>query len=98
MSAHDQIQDLQSRMAESIIGQEDVVERIVIGLLANGNILVEGGSSFVFFPNIEPGQATISITPPENVSCSSYPAGNNGEGFTVDVYADTVSIAVFQCQ
>ena len=34
MGAHDQIQDLQSRMAESIIGQEDVVERIVIGLLA----------------------------------------------------------------
>lgn len=42
MSAHDQIQELQNRMAESIIGQEDVVERIVIGLLANGNILVEG--------------------------------------------------------
>ena len=29
-------------MAESIIGQEDVVERIIIGLLANGNLLVEG--------------------------------------------------------
>ncbi len=42
MSAHDQIQDLKSRMAESIIGQEDVVEKIIIGLLANGNLLVEG--------------------------------------------------------
>jgi len=42
MNAHDQIQELQKRMAESIIGQADVVERIVIGLLANGNILVEG--------------------------------------------------------
>ena len=42
MNAHDQIQDLKSRMAESIIGQEDVVERIIIGLLANGNLLVEG--------------------------------------------------------
>ena len=42
MNAHEQISDLQKRMAESIIGQEDVVERIVIGLLANGNILVEG--------------------------------------------------------
>ncbi len=29
-------------MAESIIGQEDVVEKIIIGLLANGNLLVEG--------------------------------------------------------
>jgi MoxR-like ATPase len=42
MSAHNQIQELQNRMAASIIGQDDVVERIVIGLLANGNILVEG--------------------------------------------------------
>lgn len=42
MNAHEQIQELQTRMAESIIGQHDVVERIVIGLLANGNILVEG--------------------------------------------------------
>lgn len=42
MTAHDQINDLKSRMAESIIGQEDVVEKIIIGLLANGNLLVEG--------------------------------------------------------
>ena len=42
MSAHDQIQQLQARMGESIIGQKDVIERILIGLLANGNLLVEG--------------------------------------------------------
>ena len=42
MTAQDQINDLKSRMAESIIGQEDVVEKIIIGLLANGNLLVEG--------------------------------------------------------
>ena len=41
MTAQDQINDLKSRMAESIIGQEDVVEKIIIGLLANGNLLVE---------------------------------------------------------
>jgi MoxR-like ATPase len=29
-------------MARSIIGQETVVERLIIGLLANGNLLVEG--------------------------------------------------------
>jgi MoxR-like ATPase len=29
-------------MAQSIIGQEAVVERLIIGLLANGNLLVEG--------------------------------------------------------
>ena len=42
MSAHDQILELKARMEKSIIGQEDVIERIVIGLLANGNLLLEG--------------------------------------------------------
>ena len=42
VSALEQIETLRSRMGESIVGQEDVVERIIIGLLANGNLLVEG--------------------------------------------------------
>ena len=42
MSAHGQISELKARMSKAIIGQEDVVERLVIGLLANGNLLVEG--------------------------------------------------------
>lgn len=42
MTALEQILDLKQRMGKSIIGQEEVVERILIGLLANGNLLVEG--------------------------------------------------------
>ena len=42
MSTLDSIKDLQQRMSASIIGQEDVVKNLVIGLLANGNILMEG--------------------------------------------------------
>ena len=42
MAARDQILELQERMGRSIIGQEHIVERLVIGLLANGNLLVEG--------------------------------------------------------
>lgn len=42
MSTLTQIQELQSRMNQSIIGQEKLVERILIGLLANGNLLLEG--------------------------------------------------------
>ncbi len=38
----DQIDALRGRMGQSIIGQRDVVERLLIGLLANGNLLVEG--------------------------------------------------------
>ena len=42
MSAHDQISELKRLMHQSIVGQETVVERLIIGLLANGNLLVEG--------------------------------------------------------
>ena len=42
MSAHDQIMDLKARMARSIIGQEQVVERLLLTLLCDGNVLVEG--------------------------------------------------------
>ena len=42
MSAQDAINDLKKRMSQSIIGQTDVIDRLVIGLLANGNLLVEG--------------------------------------------------------
>jgi len=42
MSALDEIGDLRARMGQSIIGQTDVIDRLVIGLLANGNLLVEG--------------------------------------------------------
>ncbi|MEE4293743.1 MAG: AAA family ATPase, partial [Xanthomonadales bacterium] len=42
MSVLDAIQDLERRMSASIIGQEDVVRQLVIGLLANGNVLMEG--------------------------------------------------------
>ncbi|MBT8049093.1 MAG: MoxR family ATPase [Xanthomonadales bacterium] len=42
MSTLDSVKDLQQRMSASIIGQEDVVKNLVIGLLANGNVLMEG--------------------------------------------------------
>ncbi|MEM6482930.1 MAG: AAA family ATPase, partial [Pseudomonadota bacterium] len=42
MSAKDDVEALIARMGEAIIGQRDVIERLVIGLLANGNLLVEG--------------------------------------------------------
>lgn len=38
----DAIADLRTRMRADIIGQEAVVERIIIALLANGNVLLEG--------------------------------------------------------
>lgn len=42
MSSRDGILDLKKQMAESIIGQENLIERLLLGLLADGNLLVEG--------------------------------------------------------
>jgi MoxR-like ATPase len=42
MNTQQQVQQLTTRMGESIIGQQGVISRLVIGLLANGNILMEG--------------------------------------------------------
>ncbi|NLR91945.1 AAA family ATPase [Flammeovirga agarivorans] len=38
----DQIKDLQERINASIIGQEELVESLIIGLITEGNILLEG--------------------------------------------------------
>jgi MoxR-like ATPase len=42
MTAIGSINDLKARISQSIIGQEAVVERLVLALLANGNVLMEG--------------------------------------------------------
>ena len=42
MAAHEAILELKDRMSKSIIGQEAVVERLLLVLLANGNLLLEG--------------------------------------------------------
>lgn len=41
-AARDAVVDLQKRINQDIIGQERVVERLVVALLANGNVLLEG--------------------------------------------------------
>lgn len=42
MNAHESILHLKDRMSRSIIGQENLIERLILVLLANGNMLLEG--------------------------------------------------------
>ncbi|WP_148862867.1 AAA family ATPase [Marinobacter fonticola] len=42
IDAREQIAALRTRMSEAIIGQAAVIERLLIGLLADGNLLIEG--------------------------------------------------------
>jgi MoxR-like ATPase len=41
-NTRNQILDLKNRMAKAIIGQEHVIEQLLIALLANGHVLMEG--------------------------------------------------------
>jgi MoxR-like ATPase len=42
MSARDDVLEIQKRVNADVIGQQRVVQRLVIALLANGNVLLEG--------------------------------------------------------
>jgi MoxR-like ATPase len=42
MSVRNEINDLMTRVAKEIVGQSDIVQALIIGMLTNGNLLVEG--------------------------------------------------------
>ena len=63
-----------------------------------GDTLLQNGASFVSFPNAGTGPASISVEPPEGVECFSFPGGTESNSLDVEVYADTVTVAVFECE
>jgi MoxR-like ATPase len=88
--SYDQIQSLKARMQQTIIGQEDVVERIIIGLLANGNLLVEGLPGLAktraikaLAKNVEADFSRIQFTPdllPSDVTGTEVYYQKDGQG------------------
>jgi MoxR-like ATPase len=42
MTSRDSFLELQKKVGQTVLGQEAMIERLLIGLLANGNLLVEG--------------------------------------------------------
>jgi MoxR-like ATPase len=67
MSARDQILLLKQRMGESIIGQEQVIERLLLTLLANGNLLLEG------LTGLAQTRVVKSLAPSPGVRVSPHP-------------------------
>lgn len=70
MTALDSINDLRTRIGRSIIGQEHVIERLIIALLANGNVLMEGLPGLAktravksLAKNLDAGLSRIQFTP-----------------------------------
>ena len=70
MATRDTILDLKARICRSIIGQDHIIERILIGLLANGNLLVEGLPGLAktraiksLAKNLDAGLSRVQFTP-----------------------------------
>ncbi len=70
MSVREQIFGLQSAMSQDIVGQAEIIERLIIGLLANGNLLVEGLPGLAktravksLAKNLDAGLSRIQFTP-----------------------------------
>ena len=90
MPVREEIQNLKSRVSEQIIGQEEIVDRLVLGLLANGNLLVEGLPGLAktraikaLSDNIEADFNRIQFTPDlsarDITGYEEYYAGKDGE-------------------
>ncbi|TKZ19204.1 MoxR family ATPase [Shimia litoralis] len=91
MTTHAQIMALKEQMGKTIIGQRDVIDRLVIGLLANGNLLIEGLPGLAktravkaMTKNLEADFSRIQFTPdllPSDVTGTEvyHQAGGTGE-------------------
>ncbi len=91
MTTRDDVLALKARMAESIIGQEKMIERLLLGLLANGNLLVEGLPGLAktraiksLAKNLDAQLSRIQFTPdllPSDITGSEvyYTEGGKGE-------------------
>ena len=89
MSAHDAVLDLRERMGRSIIGQEQVVERLLLTLLCNGNLLLEGLPGLAktravksLAKNLETDFSRIQFTPdllPSDITGSEMYLGETAE-------------------
>ncbi len=89
MSTHKQIIELKDRMSQSIIGQELVVERLILTLLCDGNVLVEGLPGLAktravksLAKNLETDFSRIQFTPdllPSDITGSEMYIGENAK-------------------
>ncbi|CAG9176528.1 hypothetical protein LMG23992_03303 [Cupriavidus laharis] len=91
MSTRDDVLALQQRMSEAIVGQQHMIERMLLGLLADGHLLVEGLPGLaktraikVLARNLEAKLSRIQFTPdllPADITGSEvyYTEGGKGE-------------------
>ena len=84
---HNELKELQARIEASIIGQKDVVKALLIGLLADGNLLLEGLPGLAktravksLSKNIESDYSRVQFTPdllPSDITGAEVYLGEN---------------------
>jgi MoxR-like ATPase len=87
MTAREQVLELRERMGRSILGQQQVVDRLLLTLLCNGNVLVEGLPGLAktravkaLAANLESDFSRIQFTPdllPSDITGSEMYLGEN---------------------
>ena len=55
-----------------------------------------GGMGMVAFPNVAPGDVSVSVVPPAGASCTAFPGG--GEMPRVPVLMNQVTVVAFHCR
>lgn len=61
-----------------------------------GDTILPGAMGMVAFSNVQPGDVSVSVTPPDGADCTAYPGG--GEMPAAPVEADLVTVVTFHCR
>jgi hypothetical protein len=61
-----------------------------------GDTIPENGMGMVAFSNVQPGEVSVSVTPPEGKECTAFPGG--GSMPAAPVAADLVTVVTFHCR
>jgi MoxR-like ATPase len=90
MTTRDQILDLKKRIAAAVIGQDEVIDQLLIALLANGHVLMEGLPGLAktrtiktLGQNLESEFRRIQFTPdllPSDITGTEIYTGQDGGG------------------
>ena len=63
---------------------------------AFGDTVPEGGNGIVVFPNTFPGPTSVTVSPPDGVTCSAFPGG--GQMPNAPILMNNVTIVSFRCR
>ena len=63
---------------------------------AYGDAIPANGMGMVAFPNVQPGDVSVTVVPPAGTECTAFPGG--GEMPDAPVESDLVTVVTFHCR